>query len=245
MYNVSGENMIEELKKLINNSNNIVVFTGAGISTLSGIKDFRSKDGLYNMKYKFPPELILSHSFFINETEEFYKFYKDKLNCINCLPNICHKYLKKLEDLGKLKGIITQNIDGLHSKVGCKNVLELHGTIYENYCMKCGKKYDEKIVFNNKGIPKCECGGLIKPNVVLYNEPLNDYIVDESIRLISNCDLLLVIGTSLTVYPAAGFISFFKGKNLVIINRDTTNYDNKASLVINNDIKEVFEILDK
>ena len=238
--------MIDKLQKLIDESNNIVFFSGAGVSTASGIKDFRSKDGLYNMKYKFPPEQILSHSFFINNTKEFYKFYKDKLNCIDKQPNICHKYLKKLEDMNKLKGIITQNIDGLHTKSGCKNVLELHGTIYENYCMKCNKKYGYEIVFNNNDLePKCECGGLIKPNVVLYNEMLNDDVVNESIRLISNCDLLIVAGTSLTVYPASGLIRYFRGKNLVIINRDTTSYDNIATLVINKDIKEVFEELDK
>ena len=237
--------MIDELKKLIDNSNNIVVFTGAGVSTLSGIKDFRSKDGLYNMKYKYPVELILSHTFFINDTEEFYRFYKDKLNCVYKRPNICHKYLKKLEDLGKLKGIITQNIDGLHTKAGCKKVYELHGTIYENYCMKCNKKYNHRIVFNSEEIPICKCGGIIKPNVVLYGEALNDKIMNESIKLISNSDLLIVIGTSLTVYPAASLVDFYKGKNLVIINRDNTNYDNRATLVINKDIKEVFEELDR
>lgn len=237
--------MIDELINLINNSNNIVVFTGAGVSTSSGIKDFRSKDGLYNMKYKYPVELILSHTFFINDTEEFYRFYKDKLNCVYKRPNICHKYLKKLEDLGKLKGIITQNIDGLHTKAGCKKVYELHGTIYENYCMKCNKKYNHRIVFNSEEIPICKCGGIIKPNVVLYGEALNDKIMNESIKLISNSDLLIVIGTSLTVYPAANLVDFFKGKNLVIINRDNTNYDNRATLVINKDIKEVFEELDR
>lgn len=237
--------MIDELINLINNSNNIVVFTGAGVSTSSGIKDFRSKDGLYNMKYKYPVELILSHTFFINDTEEFYRFYKDKLNCVYKRPNICHKYLKKLEDLGKLKGIITQNIDGLHTKAGCKKVYELHGTIYENYCMKCNKKYNHRIVFNSEEIPICKCGGIIKPNVVLYGEALNDKIMNESIKLISNSDLLIVIGTSLTVYPAASLVDFYKGKNLVIINRDDTNYDNRATLVINKDIKEVFEELDR
>ena len=238
--------MIDELKKLINESNNIVAFTGAGVSTASGIKDFRSKDGLYNMKYDYPPELILSSYFFENNTKEFYKFYKDKLNCIDKQPNICHKYLKKLEDLGKLKGIITQNIDGLHTKVGSKKVLELHGTIYENYCRKCNKKYDYKIVFDCKDeIPRCDCGGIIKPNVVLYNESLNNNILDESINLIESADVLLIIGTSLTVYPASGLINYFKGSKLVIINRDTTSYDNIASLVINKDIKEVFDILDR
>ena len=238
--------MIDELKKLINESNNIVAFTGAGVSTASGIKDFRSKDGLYNMKYDYPPELILSSYFFENNTKEFYKFYKDKLNCIDKQPNICHKYLKKLEDLGKLKGIITQNIDGLHTKAGSLNVLELHGTIYENYCRKCNKKYDYKIVFDCKDeIPRCDCGGIIKPNVVLYNESLNNNILDESINLIESADVLLIIGTSLTVYPASGLINYFKGSKLVIINRDTTSYDNIASLVINKDIKEVFDILDR
>lgn len=238
---------IEKLQNMINESNNIVVFTGAGVSTESGLKDFRSKDGIYHLKLEYDesPEYMLSHECFYDNTDMFYDFYKKYMNC-NVEPNITHKYLKKLEDSGKLKAIVTQNIDGLHTKAGSKNVLELHGTIYENFCRKCNKKYDYKIVFDCKDeIPRCSCGGIIKPNVILYEEPLNDNIVEESINLIKNADLLLVIGTSLTVYPASGLIKYFRGKNLVIINRDTTTYDNIASLVINKDIKEVFNILDR
>lgn len=237
-------NKIEELKKIIEKSKNIVFFSGAGISTLSGIKDFRSADGLYNLKYTYPPEEILSHTFFVNNPEEFYIFYKDKMNCLNKKPNICHKYLVKLEKEGKLKGIITQNIDGLHTKAGSKKVLELHGTIYKNRCQKCNKIYGPEKVFNKEEIiPKCSCGGVLKPEVVLYEEGLDYQTITESIKLISNADLLLVAGTSLTVYPASGLIDYFNGKNLVIINRDKTNYDYRASLVINEDIKNVFEKL--
>lgn len=236
-------NKIEQLQKLIDESKTIVFFGGAGVSTASGIKDFRSKDGLYNMKYDYPPEQILSHNFFISKTEEFYKFYRDKMNCLDKLPNECHLYLTKLEKQGKLKAIITQNIDGLHSKAHSKNVLELHGSIYRNRCMNCNKFYDEKIVFNNKTIPKCNCGGTIKPEVVLYGEQLDEEVINKTINYISNADLLIVAGTSLTVYPASGFIDFFKGKNLVIINKMTTNYDNRANLVINDDLNEVFKKL--
>lgn len=236
-------NKIEELQELIDSSENIVFFGGAGVSTASGIKDFRSKDGLYNMKYDYPPEEILSHTFFINKTEEFYKFYKDKMNSLDKKPNSCHKYLTKLEEKGKLKAIITQNIDGLHQKAGSKNVLELHGSIYRNRCMNCSKFYDEKIVFNSNSIPKCSCGGIIKPEVVLYEEPLEEETIEKTIKYISNCDLLIVAGTSLTVYPASGFIRFFKGNNLVIINNMTTNYDKVANLVINDDIEKIFQNL--
>ena len=236
-------NKIEKLQELIDNSENIVFFGGAGVSTASGIKDFRSKDGLYNMKYDYPPEEILSHTFFINKTKDFYKFYKDKMNSLDKKPNSCHLYLTKLEKQGKLKAIITQNIDGLHQKAKSTNVLELHGSIYRNRCTKCNKFYDEKIVFNSSGIPTCTCGGLIKPEVVLYEEPLDNNTIVDSIKYISNCDLLIVAGTSLTVYPASGFIDYFKGKNLVIINKMTTNYDNRADLVINDDIEHVFKSL--
>ena len=236
-------NKIDELKKIIKESNNIVAFTGAGVSTLSGIKDFRSKDGLYNMKYKYNPETILSHTFFIDNTEEFYKFYKDKLNCVNAQPNIIHKYLYNIEKEGKLKCVITQNIDGLHSKAGNKNVIELHGTIYKNYCTKCNKEYDEKIVFNSKGLPKCKCGGLIKPHVVLYEEGLDENDLMTAINYISKCDTLLVIGSSLTVYPVSGLIRYFNGKNLVILNRDATSYDYYASLVINDEFDKIFNQL--
>ena len=234
---------ISRLQKMIDECNDIVFFGGAGVSTESGLKDFRSKDGLYNMKYKYPPEEILSHSFFINNTEEFYKFYKDKMNALNILPNVCHEYLTKLEKTGKLKAIITQNIDGLHQKSGSSNVLELHGTIYKNYCLKCGKQYDAPYIFNSKGIPKCECGGIIKPKVVLYEEALDDEVVEKAIDEISKAELLIVAGTSLTVYPASSFVRYFKGKYLVIINNDETNYDGIADLVVHKRIGDVFKQL--
>lgn len=235
---------IKILQKYINESNNIVVFTGAGVSTESGIKDFRSKDGLYNIKYKYPPEQILSHTFFQNNTEEFYKFYKDKLNCLNNKPNIFHKYLYKLEKYNKLKAIITQNIDGLHQKAGSTNVLELHGTIYKNHCLKCNKEYTAEYIFNsNEIVPKCTCKGIIKPDVVLYEEPLKEQTIKDTIKYISNCDLLIIAGTSLTVYPASSFIHYFQGKHLVIINKDTTPMDNIADLVINDKLGNIFKEL--
>ena len=234
---------IDELQRIIDESNNIVFFGGAGVSTESGIKDFRSKDGLYNLNYKYPPELILSSNFFYNNTEEFYKFYKDKLNCLNSEPNIIHNYLAKLEQKGKLKGIITQNIDGLHTKAGNKKVYELHGTIYNNHCIKCGKYYDAKYVFNSIGIPKCKCGGIIKPDVTLYGEMLDESILNVSIHLISTCDTLIVAGTSLLVEPASSLIKLFKGKNLVILNRSNTKYCDIASLVINDSLGNIFKQL--
>lgn len=234
---------IDELQKIIDESNNIVFFGGAGVSTESGIKDFRSKDGLYNLNYKYPPELILSSNFFYNNTEEFYKFYKDKLNCLNSEPNIIHNYLAKLEQKGKLKGIITQNIDGLHTKAGNKKVYELHGTIYNNHCIKCGKYYDAKYVFNSIGIPKCKCGGIIKPDVTLYGEMLDESMLNMSIHLISTCDTLIVAGTSLLVEPASSLIKLFKGKNLVILNRSNTKYCSIASLVINDSLGNIFKQL--
>lgn len=234
---------IDELQRIIDESNNIVFFGGAGVSTESGIKDYRSKDGLYNLNYKYPPELILSSNFFYNNTEEFYKFYKDKLNCLNSEPNIIHNYLAKLEQKGKLKGIITQNIDGLHTKAGNKKVYELHGTIYNNHCIKCGKYYDAKYVFNSIGIPKCKCGGIIKPDVTLYGEILDESILNMSIHLISTCDTLIVAGTSLLVEPASSLIKLFKGKNLVILNRSNTKYCDIASLVINDSLGKIFKQL--
>ncbi len=236
-------NKVEELKKIINESNNIVAFTGAGASTLSGIKDFRSKDGLYNMKYKYNPEDILSSYFFFTKTDEFYEFYKDKLNCLDKKPNIVHNYLSQLEKENKLKCVITQNIDGLHTKAGSKNVLELHGTIYKNHCIDCGKEYDPEYVFKSNGIPKCECGGIIKPNVVLYGEGLDNDDFFKAEQFVSTCDTLIIIGTSLTVFPVSGLVRLFKGKNLVIINRDTTPYDSLASLVINDELDNVFKKL--
>ena len=234
---------MQKFKKLIEESNNIVFFGGAGVSTESGIPDFRSKDGLYNQKYKYPPEQILSHTFFINNVEEFYKFYKDKMNSLKYEPNITHIKLAELEKQGKLKAVITQNIDGLHQKAGSKNVYELHGSVLRNYCMKCHKFYDGEFVFKSEGIPTCTCGGIIKPDVVLYEEGLDDNTVANSIYAIQNADMLIVAGTSLTVYPASGLINYFKGKTLVLINKDATPYDYKADYIINDSLGKVFSIL--
>ncbi len=238
--------MFEELIKIIKDSNNIVFFGGAGVSTESGIPDFRSKDGLYNQKYKYPPEMMLSHTFFVNHTEEFYKFYKDKLNSLEYEPNITHKVLEKLEKQGKIKAVITQNIDGLHQKAGSKVVYELHGSVYRNYCTKCKEFYGPEYVFNCKNIiPKCEkCGGIIKPDVVLYEEGLDDEIVSNSIKVISEADVLIIAGTSLTVYPASGLINYFKGSKLILINKDATPLDNMADLVINDSLGKVFTKID-
>ena len=232
---------IEKFKTLVNESNNIVFFGGAGVSTESGIPDFRSKDGLYNQKYKYPPEEILSHTFFMNNTEEFFKFYKEKMNSLKYEPNVTHIKLAELEKEGKLKAVVTQNIDGLHQKAGSKNVYELHGSVLRNYCMKCHKFYDAEYVFNSSGVPKCSCGGIIKPDVVLYEEALDEETLEKSVYAIANADLLIVAGTSLTVYPASGLINYFRGKNLVLINRDTTPFDNRADLVINESLGKVFE----
>lgn len=238
-------NKIEELQKMIDESNNIVVFTGAGISTESGLKDFRSKDGLYNQKnkYNFPPEYLLSHDCFINNMDIFYEYYRENLNVENIEPNIAHKYLKYLEDKNKLKAIITQNIDGLHTKAGSKEVYEVHGTISKNKCTKCGKEYDKDAVFKKEGIPKCECGGIIKPKVVLYGEGLPEEEFTKSIDATEKADMFIVIGSSLTVYPAAGLVNYFHGKYLVIINLDETSYDSKANLVIHDKLSNVFSKL--
>ena len=219
------EEKIQKFKEWINESDNIVFFGGAGVSTESGIPDFRSKNGLYNQKYKYPPELILSHTFFMNNPEEFFKFYKEKMNSLKYKPNITHIKLAELEKTGKLKAIVTQNIDGLHQKAGSKNVYELHGSVLRNYCMNCGKFYNAEYVFESNGIPKCTCGDIIKPDVVLYEEGLDDKTVLNSIKAIQNADLLIVAGTSLTVQPASGLINYYRGNKLVLINRDNTNYD--------------------
>lgn len=233
---------ILKFKELVEASKNIVFFGGAGVSTESGIPDFRSKDGLYNQKYDYPPEEILSHTFFVRKTAEFYKFYRDKLNSLKYEPNITHVKLAELEKAGKLKAVITQNIDGLHQKAGSQNVLELHGSVLRNYCTKCHKFYSAETVFDSTGsIPECECGGIIKPDVVLYEEPLNNEVVERSIAAIQTADLLIVAGTSLTVYPASGLIRYFRGDNLVLINRDSTPYDQNADLVINESLGKVFD----
>lgn len=243
--NKINQKKIRELREIINESNNIVFFGGAGVSTASGLKDFRSKDGLYNEKNNLlnvSPEFMLSVSCFYSFTKEFYKYYKANMNSLNVKPNIVHEYLAKLEQLGKLKAIITQNIDGLHQKAGSKNVLELHGTIYKNHCIKCGKEYSTEYVFNSEDIPRCECGSIIKPNVVLYGEMLpEDFVLAE--KYISECDLLIVAGISLIVEPAASLINYFRGKNLVIINNDETPYDKRATLIINEDLTSVFKLL--
>ncbi len=234
---------IKRLQELIDNANNIVFFGGAGVSTESGIKDFRGKNGLYqNKQSSFPPEYMLSHSCLVYEPEIFFDYYRKNMNSLNAKPNITHKYLKKLEDSGKLKAIITQNIDGLHQLAGSKNVLEVHGTIHKNYCMKCHKEYPNDFIFNSKGIPKCSCGGIIRPNVTLYEEKLPDEFI-EAIDYIKKADLLIVAGTSLTVFPASSLVKEFMGKYLVIINIDKTEYDKYAYLVINKPLKDVFSKL--
>lgn len=231
-----------DLQEIIDKSRKIVFFGGAGVSTESGIPDFRSVDGLYNQKYKYPPEQILSHTFFVNKTEEFFDFYRDKMICPNAKPNTAHKVLAKMEKIGKLSAIVTQNIDGLHTMAGSKKVLELHGCVNRNYCQKCRKMFDAGFILKSKGIPHCECGGIIKPDVVLYEESLDNDVVSEAVREIRSCDTLIVAGTSLTVYPAAGMINYFRGGNLVLINRDSTPYDSQAGLVIH---KKVGEVLGK
>lgn len=233
---------LEQLQNVIDNSKRIVFFGGAGVSTESGIPDFRSVDGLYNQKYDYPPEQILSHTFFMHNTEEFYRFYRDKMLCLDKKPNKAHLKLAELERAGKLTAVVTQNIDGLHQAAGSKKVYELHGSVLRNYCMKCRKFYPAEYIKNSKGIPKCECGGVIKPNVVLYEEGLDDITVTEALRAIQTADTLIIAGTSLTVYPAAGFISYFKGDNIVLINRDETPFDSKADLVFH---EKVGELLDK
>ena len=233
---------LEQLQNVIDNSKRIVFFGGAGVSTESGIPDFRSVDGLYNQKYDYPPEQILSHTFFMHNTEEFYRFYRDKMLCLDKNPNKAHLKLAELERAGKLTAVVTQNIDGLHQAAGSKKVYELHGSVLRNYCMKCGKFYPAEYIKNSKGIPKCECGGVIKPDVVLYEEGLDDSTVSGALSAIQTADTLIIAGTSLTVYPAAGFISYFKGNNIVLINRDETPFDSKASLVFH---EKVGELLDK
>lgn len=238
-------NKIDELKKMIHEVDNIVVFTGAGVSTDSGLKDFRSIDGIYNIKldYNKSPEYMLSSKCFYNETDLFYDFYRKYMIVDNVKPNITYKYLKKLEDSGKLKCVVTQNIDGLHILAGNKKVYEIHGSIYRNYCIKCNKKYDLDYIKRSKGIPKCSCGGIIKPEVTLYGEMLPEDEYNNSIEYISKCDMLMILGTSLTVFPASDLINYFRGKYLVIINKGFTNYDYKADLVIHDSLKDVFSKL--
>ena len=234
---------IQELQKMIDESNKIVFFSGAGVSTDSGIKDFRSKDGIYSLKLKYSPEYMLSSEMFYKNTKEFYEFYKQTFNTLDIKPNVTHEYLKKLEDKGKLKAIVTQNIDGLHTKAGNKKVYEIHGTIHENYCLDCHKFFPANYVFNSKDIPKCDkCSGIIKPSVILYGEMLPNCYLD-SINAINEADMLIVAGTSLTVEPASSLINYFHGKYLVIINNTKTPYDYKADLVIHDNLKKIFSKL--
>ena len=234
-------NAIEQLQAWITESDNIVFFGGAGVSTESGIPDFRSVDGLYNQKYDFPPETILSHSFFMNQPDDFYKFYQDKMLELGAKPNAAHLKLAELEKAGKLKAVITQNIDGLHQAAGSDVVYELHGSVHRNYCMKCHKFFDAKYVKDCGGVPHCDaCGGLIKPDVVLYEEGLDMDTMSASVRAITEADMLIIGGTSLAVYPAAGLIDYYGGHKLVLINKGATSRDSIADLLINAPIGEVF-----
>ena len=235
---------LETLKKWIDNSDNIVFFGGAGVSTESGIPDFRSVDGLYKQQYDYPPETILSHTFFRRNTEEFYRFYRAKMLALDAKPNAAHKKLAKWEQEGKLKAVVTQNIDGLHQAAGSKMVYELHGSVHRNYCQKCGAFYDARYMLESKGIPKCEkCGGIIKPDVVLYEEGLDDATMRGAIRAISHADVLIIGGTSLTVYPAAGLIDYYNGNKLVLINKSVTPMDSRADLLVQGPIGEIFSQL--
>ena len=232
---------IRKFQQMIDESRNIVFFGGAGVSTESNIPDFRSEDGLYNMKYKYPPETIISHTFFLRNPEEFYRFYKDRMLCLDAEPNPAHRKLAELEQAGKLSAVVTQNIDGLHQKAGSRKVYELRGSIHRNYCMECGKFYDAEYVKNSEGIPRCTCGGMIKPDVVLYEEGLDTMTIQNSVEAIAHADMLIIGGTSLVVYPAAGFIDYFRGKYLVLINKAETGRSVRADLVIREPIGKVME----
>jgi NAD-dependent deacetylase len=234
------QDKMNQLSRWIKESNNIVFFGGAGVSTESNIPDFRSVDGLYHMIYSDPPETILSHTFFIQKTKEFYRFYKDKMVYCEAIPNVTHKRLAEWETEGKLKGIITQNIDGLHQIAGSKNVLELHGSIYRNHCMNCNKAYELSDILKQEEEPRCCCGGLIKPDVVLYEEGLDQKILTKAIRLISQAEVLIIGGTSLSVYPAAGLIRYYVGNKMILINKSVTPYDEEANLLITAGLGEVF-----
>ena len=234
---------LQMLKKWIEESENIVFFGGAGVSTESGIPDFRSVDGLYNQKFEYPPEQIISHSFFLKDPSYFFRFYREKMLPLGFEPNITHLVLAKLEQEGKLSAVITQNIDGLHQKAGSRTVFELHGSVHRNYCTKCGTFYDAQFIKDSADIPLCTCGGIVKPDVVLYEEQLNPDTLDSSIDAIASADMLIIAGTSLTVYPAAGLVRYYRGNKLVLINKDETPYDYKANLVIHSRLGDVFNLL--
>lgn len=231
---------LEQLKAWIDESDNIVFFGGAGVSTESGIPDFRSVDGLYNQQYDYPPETIISHSFYRRNPEEFYRFYKNKMLFPEAKPNAAHLALAKLEEMGKLRAVITQNIDGLHQAAGSKEVLELHGSVHRNYCTRCGEFFSLEDIIEMDGVPKCRCGGIIKPDVVLYEEGLDQSTLQKAVSYIRHADILIIGGTSLTVYPAAGLINYYQGNKLVLINKDVTPVDNQADLVISGKIGEIF-----
>ena len=234
----------ETLKQIVKESDNIVFFGGAGVSTESGIPDFRSVDGLYNQKYEYPPETILSHTFFMQQTVEFYRFYRDKMLELDAKPNAAHKKLAELEAAGKLKAVITQNIDGLHQAAGSKRVLELHGSVHRNYCMKCGKFHSVYEIKESTGIPRCECGGIIKPDVVLYEEGLDNQTMEDAVSFIRQADVLIIGGTSLAVYPAAGLIDYYKGDKLILVNKSATPMDGRADLLVQGAIGEIFSQLE-
>ena len=234
---------VETLKTWVSEAKRLVFFGGAGVSTESGIPDFRSVDGLYNQKFEYPPETIISHSFFLRNPEYFYNFYREKMLPVNVEPNITHKVLARWEQEGTLSAVVTQNIDGLHQKAGSKKVFELHGSVLRNYCMKCGRFYDAAYVKNSRGVPLCDCGGIIKPDVVLYEEALSESCLTGAIGAIRQADVLIVAGTSLTVYPAAGLINYYRGNRLVLINRDETPYDSYANLCLHCALGEVFRQL--
>ena len=234
---------IAKLKEWIDGSDNIVFFGGAGVSTESGIPDFRSVDGLYNQQYKYPPETILSHTFFLSETEEFYRFYRAKMLALDAKPNAAHLKLAEWEREGKCRAVVTQNIDGLHQKAGSRNVFELHGSVLRNHCMKCGKFYPAEFIRDAQGIPRCTCGGIVKPDVVLYEEALDEKTLAGAISAIRHADVLIVGGTSLTVYPAAGLLGYYRGDRLALINRDETPYDDMAGLVLHASLGDVFSQL--
>ncbi|MCD7729191.1 MAG: NAD-dependent protein deacylase [Clostridia bacterium] len=234
---------LQKLQKIIDGAKRIVFFGGAGVSTESGIPDFRSQDGLYNQKYAYPPEQILSHTFFCYHTEEFYSFYRDKMLYLDAEPNAAHLKLAEWEKQGKLTAVVTQNIDGLHQKAGSKNVLELHGSVWRNYCTRCGKFYPVESVARSEGVPRCDCGGIIKPDVVLYEEGLNGDILENSVKHISQADVLIIGGTSLNVYPAAGLVDYFRGEHLVVINKGQPAKSTEGALYIDGSIGKIFSQL--
>jgi NAD-dependent deacetylase len=231
---------LDRFRQWVGECGNIVFFGGAGVSTESGIPDFRSVDGLYSRKYDYPPETILSHSFFMQKPEEFFRFYREKMLFLDAKPNITHKKLAQLEAEGKLRAVVTQNVDGLHQQAGSRNVMEMHGSIHRNYCMKCGKSFGIDAVLDSKGVPHCGCGGVIRPDVVLYEEGLDQDVINEAVRCISEADMLIVGGTSLSVYPAAGLVQYYKGSKLVLINKSPTPYDRYADLLFQCGLGEVF-----